>query len=120
MINIKHNLINKTLYYQQLCQNYRLDFNTFSKNWNGSSATIVPTENVSVWGVVWEIDNSNMSNLDKQEGVADKLYFPLTVKVENSNGEVLECRTYQQCNNPEEHVKLKLLPTERRPSPKYL
>ena len=61
-----------------------------------------------------------MASLDKQESVANNLYFPLTVSVKTPDGNILECRSYQQCNNPEEHVKLKLLPQERRPSPQYL
>lgn len=101
-------------------KDYRLDFNTISKTWRGASATIVPTKDLSVWGVVWEIDNSNMSNLDDQEGVACGLYFPLSVEVKTPDGEILECRCYQQCNNPKDYVKLKLLPEERQPSPHYL
>ncbi|XP_033207643.1 gamma-glutamylcyclotransferase-like isoform X2 [Belonocnema kinseyi] len=101
-------------------KNYRLDFNTFSKNWKGASATIVPTEGFNVWGVVWEIDNSNLPCLDKQEGVADNIYFPLKVSVKTPEGQILDCRSYQQCNNPEKHINLKLLPEERQPSPQYL
>ncbi|XP_015595842.1 gamma-glutamylcyclotransferase [Cephus cinctus] len=101
-------------------KNFRLDFITFSKRWHGAAATIVPTENSHVWGVIWEIDNSNMSDLDEQEGVADKIYFPMTVDVETPNGTSLQCRVYQQCKNPEENVTTELLPEERRPSPLYL
>ncbi|XP_076680046.1 gamma-glutamylcyclotransferase [Andrena cerasifolii] len=103
-----------------LLKNFRLDFATHSKRWGGCSATIVPTENYNVWGVVWELHESNMSTLDSQEGVANKLYFPLMVDVETSSGEILKCRVYQQHNNPGEHVKLRLLPNHRRPSPLYL
>lgn len=61
-----------------------------------------------------------MPTLDCQEGVADKLYFPFMVDVETPNGKILNCRVYQQCNNPKEHVKLRLLPHHRKPSPLYL
>lgn len=101
-------------------KNFRLDFATYSKRWHGCSATIVPTEDSVVWGVVWELNKCNMSTLDCQEGVADKLYFPLTVDVNTPSGTVLNCRVYQQCNNPAEHVNPCLLPSQRRPSPLYI
>lgn len=103
-----------------LLKNFRLDFLTYSKRWNGCSATIVPTENYNVWGVIWELHESNMPTLDCQEGVADKIYFPLMVNVETPNGKVLNCRVYQQCINPDYHVKLYSLPCHRRPSPLYI
>lgn len=61
-----------------------------------------------------------MSTLDEQEGVADKLYFPLMVDVHTPSGNILNCRVYQQCNNPNENVNLCSLPKHRRPSPLYL
>ncbi|KZC11762.1 PREDICTED: gamma-glutamylcyclotransferase-like [Dufourea novaeangliae] len=103
-----------------LLKNFRLDFLTHSRRWGGCSATICPTENYNVWGIVWELQECNMTTLDCQEGVADKLYFPLMVDIETPNGEVMKCRVYQQCSNPDEHVKLRLLPIHRRPSPLYI
>lgn len=46
-------------------QNYRLDFLTKSLNWNGCSATIVEDDGSNVWGAVWEINISNMKDLDR-------------------------------------------------------
>ncbi|CAG2059740.1 unnamed protein product, partial [Timema podura] len=41
--------------------NYRLDFHgAVTKRWGGCSATIVPDNNHYVWGVIWELDNSDM------------------------------------------------------------
>ncbi|XP_076626531.1 gamma-glutamylcyclotransferase [Colletes latitarsis] len=103
-----------------ILKNFRLDFLTHSKRWGGCSATIVPTERYNVWGVIWELHEHNLPTLDCQEGVADKVYFPLMVEVETPNGNVLNCRVYQQCNNPDDHMKLRLLPSHRRPSPLYI
>ena len=112
---------NKILLFIQISyQNFRLDFITHSKRWGGCSATIVPTEDYVVWGAVWELNECNIYTLDNQEGVADKLYFPLMVDIETLTGKILKCRVYQQCNNPNEHIKLRLLPKHRRPSPLYL
>lgn len=99
---------------------YRFDFNNQSPRWKGCSATIVPDSGKHVWGAVWEINNSEMNDLDKQEGVHDNIYKALEVKVTTPDGDVLECRVYQLINLPEPYVSASLLPQERRPSRIYL
>ncbi|XP_071650735.1 gamma-glutamylcyclotransferase [Temnothorax longispinosus] len=101
-------------------KNFRLDFHRYSKRWQGASATIVETENSVVWGVVWELNKCNLATLDKQEGVQDDIYHPMTVNVETPDGTTLTCRVYQQCNNPKEYIKPENYPMDRRPSPLYL
>ncbi|XP_043279063.1 gamma-glutamylcyclotransferase-like [Venturia canescens] len=103
-------------------KDFRLDFNTQSKRWHGASATIIPTEDSHVWGVIWLLDNKDMPNLDEQEGVDQKIYFPMTVEVEvpDLRDRPFKCRVYQQCTNPEEFQVLSQLPEERRPSQVYL
>lgn len=101
-------------------KNFRLDFQRYSKRWRGASATIVETENSIVWGIVWELDKCNLSTLDCQEGVQDDIYHAMSVNVETSNGTTLNCRVYQQCNNPKEYIKPADLSIDRRPSPLYL
>lgn len=46
-------------------QNYRLDFHTYSERWQGAPATIVPQENCTVFGALWEVDISNLVDLDE-------------------------------------------------------
>lgn len=46
-------------------QDYRLDFNHFSKRWKGAAATIVEDPGNYVYGVLWELANEDMPNLDK-------------------------------------------------------
>lgn len=46
-------------------QDYRLDFNHFSKRWKGAAATIVEDPGNYVYGVLWELANDDMPNLDK-------------------------------------------------------
>ncbi|XP_020280416.1 gamma-glutamylcyclotransferase-like [Pseudomyrmex gracilis] len=101
-------------------KNFRLDFNTYSELWRGAAATIVETDDSVVWGVIWEIDNCDLSALDRQEGVSNQIYRPLFVDVETPDGTIHNCRVYQQCDNPKEHVKPADLPTNRRPSPLYI
>ena len=53
---------------------YRLDFDRKSYTWQGASATITLSPGDHVWGVVWLMKNSDMSNLDDQEGVHVNIY----------------------------------------------
>lgn len=101
-------------------KNFRLDFEKYSKQWCGASATIVETENSTVWGVIWELDNHNLTTLDSQEGVQDNIYHAMSVNVTTPSGTILKCRVYQQCNNPKEYIKPMDLPMSKRPSPLYL
>ncbi|KAL6262422.1 hypothetical protein P5V15_007508 [Pogonomyrmex californicus] len=101
-------------------KNFRLDFQRYSQRWRGTSATIVETENSVVWGVVWEINKCNLSTLDCQEGVQDKIYHAMQINVETPSGTTLNCRVYQQCDNPKEYIKPEDFPMEKRPSPLYI
>lgn len=101
-------------------KNFRLDFHRYSKRWCGTSATIIETQNSVVWGVIWELDKCNLATLDCQEGVQDNIYHAMSVNVEIPNGATLNCRVYQQCNNPKEYIKPDNYPMDKRPSPLYL
>ncbi|XP_018404373.1 PREDICTED: gamma-glutamylcyclotransferase-like isoform X2 [Cyphomyrmex costatus] len=101
-------------------KNFRLDFHRYSNRWHGTSATIVETENSVVWGVVWELDKCNLATLDCQEGIQNNIYHAMSVNVETPDGRTLNCRVYQQCNNPKEYIKPEEFPKDKRPSPLYL
>ncbi|XP_014218192.1 gamma-glutamylcyclotransferase [Copidosoma floridanum] len=101
-------------------KDYRLDFNMFAKRWHGAAATIVPQQGSEVWGVVWEINMSNLPDLDNQEGVSSNVYCPKIVKIDTTGGKSLECRVYQQCQLPDKYVEPSLLPPNRQPSLIYL
>ncbi|CAH1392605.1 unnamed protein product [Nezara viridula] len=57
-----------------LLKNYRLDFSYWSNRWGGNAATIVPDDSSFVWGAVWEIDNSNSDDLDRNTNFLS--FFP--------------------------------------------
>lgn len=78
------------------------------------------TKDEVVWGVVWELEKCNLTTLDCQEGVQDSIYHAMSINVETPNGTTLDCRVYQQCDNPKEYIKMTELPMDRRPSPLYL
>jgi len=53
---------------------YHLTFDRPSSEWKGASATITALPGDHVWGVVWLIKSSELSNLDDQEGVHANIY----------------------------------------------
>ncbi|CAD7005768.1 unnamed protein product [Ceratitis capitata] len=105
-------------------ENYQLDFYTSSRTWYGAPATIVPNSGSCVYGAIWEIDNSNLKDLDDQEGVSHGIYVPITVPVLHlTDGKSIECRAYHLTNQPEGDVrclKPEEIPYDRQPSKTYL
>jgi len=61
----------------RLCD-HRLGFHCHScdhvRPWRGASATVMPSPGDHVWGVVWLIKFTDMSNLDDQESVHANIY----------------------------------------------
>ena len=56
----------------------------------------------------------------RQEGVPDKIYFPLDVDVILPDGSSKKCRVYQQCVIPSVTEKIEDLAEDRQPSAVYL
>ncbi|XP_054427296.1 gamma-glutamylcyclotransferase [Pteronotus mesoamericanus] len=79
-------------------QDFKLDFGNFqgktSKIWHGGIATIFQSPGDEVWGVVWKMNKSNMSSLDKQE----EAYDPIEINVYTQEGKEITCRSYQMRN----------------------
>lgn len=70
---------------------------------------------------MWTIDNDQLHELDRQEGVDVSIYKPMTVKVLiNDDKEEIECRTYQLVNNPVTILEPEDRTNERQPSKTYL
>ncbi|XP_051872201.1 gamma-glutamylcyclotransferase-like [Pristis pectinata] len=78
---------------------YKLAFghkNTSVTRWGGGVATIIPSPNDEVWGVIWRLKTNDRQSLDDQEGVQGGIYSPMEVKVEQEDmGEEIICLTYQ-------------------------
>lgn len=97
-----------------------MDFIGYSNNWKGAPATIVPTNNSDVWGVIYTMSNNDLISLDKQEGVHIGLYSILNITATTPDGTVYNCRSYKQTAIPEANIPLAELPEQRRPSLIYL
>ena len=48
---------------------YRLDFTRYSTNFHGGVADVVPDAEAEVWGVLYEVEESDLERLDEHEGV---------------------------------------------------
>ncbi|XP_006832337.1 PREDICTED: gamma-glutamylcyclotransferase [Chrysochloris asiatica] len=83
-------------------QDFKLDFGNpqgkESPTWHGGIATILQSPGDEVWGVIWKLDKSNLSSLDKQEGVTSGIYDPIEVKVYTQGKKEITCRSYQMKN----------------------
>ncbi|CAG9581606.1 unnamed protein product [Danaus chrysippus] len=99
--------------------NYRLDFIKYSKFWGGPTATIVPTANAQVWGVIWRLSVDKLSILDEQEGVERKIYYPTHVQVLTPYMGSFTCRVYVHKVNPLPRGDNDVIPVERWPSWTY-
>lgn len=109
---------------------YQLDFadatadeKYYSPTWNGCPATIIKTKGSVVYGAVWEINEADLDELDRQEGVDCGIYKPMTVKIQMNAKDILreiDCRTYQLVHNPSTPLDPENRPFERQPSKTYL
>lgn len=97
-----------------ILKGYRLDFNTFSRMWDGSPSTVVPDVENHVWEALWQLEIKDMKSLDKQEG---KKYEPFEATVVTPDGKNVSSRCYKLFDQPEKIIPL---PLERRPSKAYI
>ncbi|ODM95558.1 Gamma-glutamylcyclotransferase [Orchesella cincta] len=74
-------------------EGHRLDFGHWTQRWRGASANILPDEGSHVFGVLWELNQSDQPSLDKQEGVLDNIYQrkELTVETVSGLGKMSSC-----------------------------
>jgi gamma-glutamylcyclotransferase (GGCT)/AIG2-like uncharacterized protein YtfP len=88
---------------------FRLEFNVYSDRWEGGAANLEPDEDGHVWGVVWEIPEAALEDLDTFIG-HPTFYRREGVAVDLAGGERTECETYRVA-----HQKGYV-----RPTPQYL
>ncbi|XP_047545129.1 gamma-glutamylcyclotransferase-like [Vanessa atalanta] len=99
--------------------NSRLDFIRYSKFWEGPTATVVPTANAHVWGVIWRLPVDNLDRLNEQEGIERKIYYAKFVQVLSPYLGIISCRIYIQTINPLPIGDKDEIPVEQWPSWTY-
>jgi len=74
--------------------NYELKITGHSQRWHGGVATITPTGDSEVWGVVYELDEHCLQLLDVFEGVQEKRYARQQVTCHMADGASVPVITY--------------------------
>jgi gamma-glutamylcyclotransferase (GGCT)/AIG2-like uncharacterized protein YtfP len=90
-------------------EGFRLEFNVYSDRWEGGAANLEPDEDGHVWGVVWEVPEGGVEELDTFVG-HPTFYRREDVAVRIGTAGPIECVTYRVA-----HQKGYV-----RPAPKYL
>lgn len=72
-----------------ILENFKLDFTKYSGSRNGGVADIVYSKNDIVYGVVFDVSESDLKIIDRKEG-APNFYKQRKVKVKLLKGEVLD------------------------------
>lgn len=75
---------------------YKLEFTHYSETRKGGTADIIKNSSDSkVWGVLFEIDDSSLDNLDKKEGTKKEVYRRIEVTVYDEEGNSFAALTYE-------------------------
>lgn len=69
---------------------HRIDFTHFSARWTGGAADVLPHSGRHVWGVVYEMDASDLTRLDRFE----RSYDRVLLRVEDDASEVHRVSSY--------------------------
>ncbi|HEX5950726.1 MAG TPA: gamma-glutamylcyclotransferase family protein [Actinomycetota bacterium] len=66
---------------------YRLVFNVPSRSWGGGAANAVPAPAAHLWGILWEIDESDLTALNSFRG-DERMQQVVEVEVQGPEGPV--------------------------------
>ncbi|KAL4716915.1 hypothetical protein ACJJTC_012726 [Scirpophaga incertulas] len=97
--------------------NYRGHFINYSSFWGGPLATLVPTANAHVWGVIWQLNNDDKLSLETLKG--ENNFYAKYLDVLTPHVGVLRCRVYIQITNPMPRGDNDIIPVEQWPSRMY-
>ena len=76
---------------------YRLTFNRFSSGWGGGVADVIQEQGSEVWGLVFEISDSDLERLDRYEGCYKEqtsLYERWKAVIDTPDGQVCDVWVY--------------------------
>ena len=76
---------------------YRLTFNKFSSGWGGGVADVIQDQGSKVWGLVFELSDTDLERLDRYEGYHKdwtSLYERWQAIIETPNGLVSDVWVY--------------------------
>lgn len=77
---------------------YRLDFTTYSTSRDGGAADIVAEDGAELWGIVYEVSDADLTELDRREG---SKYRRIAVQVQPPGQDELPTSAYEVMNKQE-------------------
>lgn len=78
-------------------KDYMINFTRYSGNWKGGVADIVESKESVVWGLLYEISDNDLNNLDVSEG-HPTIYKRINVLVEDDKESFLSAYAYEVVN----------------------
>tara|TARA_B100000508_G_C11307310_1_gene202841 strand:+ start:135 stop:611 length:477 start_codon:yes stop_codon:yes gene_type:complete len=76
---------------------YRLTFNRFSSGWGGGVADVIQEQDSKVWGLIFEISDTDLERLDRYEGYykdQNSLYERWKAVINTPNGQISDVWVY--------------------------
>ena len=76
---------------------YRLTFNKFSSGWGGGVADVIQDQGSKVWGLVFELSDTDLKRLDRYEGYHKdwtNLYERWKAVIDTPNGQICDVWVY--------------------------
>jgi len=76
---------------------YRLTFNRFSSGWGGGVADVIQDQGSKVWGLVFELSDTDLERLDRYEGYHKdwtNLYERWKAVIDTHNGQICDVWVY--------------------------
>ena len=76
---------------------YSLTFNRFSNGWGGGVADVIQDQDSKVWGLVFEISDSDLERLDRYEGYhkdQTSMYERWKALIDTPNGQISDVWVY--------------------------
>ena len=78
--------------------NWELQFNFMSLTYKGGVTGIEPATARLVRGVLYEVNNEELLNLDSIEGIPEGIYYRQTIYVIDESGKAVKTATYRTTN----------------------
>lgn len=78
--------------------NFEVQFNFFSKTYNGGVTGVEPSPGKMVHGVIYDLSLEELKHLDTIEGIPQGKYYRQKVMVVNEQGRLLTAETYRTTN----------------------
>jgi gamma-glutamylcyclotransferase (GGCT)/AIG2-like uncharacterized protein YtfP len=97
LLQMKNRCPSSELISKGMLPDYRLTFNKYSGGWNGGVADVVQHAGSEVWGLVFEISDSDLDRLDSYEGYhkdRTSLYKRWKAVIDTPDGQVRDVWVY--------------------------